>query len=223
MKTVHWTWAEPQAVPGKGTMESGKKNAISNFCIALPSKLVAVAKLDILRHQRFAEPLPFTDAATAYEYVKTYVDTFVLRLDCAGNGGGGGAIALNRGFSVWDGRPAGTDENPDACKEGSPGAELWPYVAPLKLVVHEARHSEPGDPGHTICDGRPKDATFENGSGYAWGAMYDMWVYKYGLYDPPAMKDHSKAAAKGALQGAFCSTPIHSDPMVQAIISELLE
>jgi octaheme c-type cytochrome (tetrathionate reductase family) len=37
MKTVHWTWAEKQEIPGKGTVEFGKKNAINNFCIALPS------------------------------------------------------------------------------------------------------------------------------------------------------------------------------------------
>ena len=37
MKTVHWTWTEMQEVPGKGTKDLGKKNAINNFCIALPS------------------------------------------------------------------------------------------------------------------------------------------------------------------------------------------
>ena len=37
MKTVHWIWSEKQDVPGKGVHDLGKKNAINNFCIALPS------------------------------------------------------------------------------------------------------------------------------------------------------------------------------------------
>lgn len=36
MSTVHWTWTRKQTVNGK-TMEYGKKNAVSNFYIALPS------------------------------------------------------------------------------------------------------------------------------------------------------------------------------------------
>jgi hypothetical protein len=31
MKTVHWTWSKKQEVPGKGTQDLGKKNAINNF------------------------------------------------------------------------------------------------------------------------------------------------------------------------------------------------
>src|SRR3989304_7167917 len=37
MKTVHWTWSAVQEKPGKGKVNLGKKNAINNFCIALPS------------------------------------------------------------------------------------------------------------------------------------------------------------------------------------------
>jgi len=37
MATVHWTWSRTQEVPGKGKKDLGKKNAINNFCIALPS------------------------------------------------------------------------------------------------------------------------------------------------------------------------------------------
>ena len=37
MKTVHWTWTAKQEIPGKGAVDYGKKNAINNFCIALPS------------------------------------------------------------------------------------------------------------------------------------------------------------------------------------------
>ena len=36
MKSVHWTWGKTQTVNGK-TMEYGKKNALNNFCLAVPS------------------------------------------------------------------------------------------------------------------------------------------------------------------------------------------
>lgn len=36
MSSSHWTWARKQDVSGK-TVELGKKNAINNFCISLPS------------------------------------------------------------------------------------------------------------------------------------------------------------------------------------------
>jgi octaheme c-type cytochrome (tetrathionate reductase family) len=37
MKTVHWTWQEPQEVPGRGSVRLGKANLINNFCLAVPS------------------------------------------------------------------------------------------------------------------------------------------------------------------------------------------
>lgn len=36
MNSVHWKWAKKQTVNGK-TMEYGKKNALNNFCVAVPS------------------------------------------------------------------------------------------------------------------------------------------------------------------------------------------
>ncbi len=36
MKTVHWTWSSEQGANGK-KIELGKKNALNNFCIGLPS------------------------------------------------------------------------------------------------------------------------------------------------------------------------------------------
>ncbi len=36
MGSVHWTWARKQTVGGK-TLEYGKKNALNNFCVAVPS------------------------------------------------------------------------------------------------------------------------------------------------------------------------------------------
>jgi octaheme c-type cytochrome (tetrathionate reductase family) len=37
MKTVHWTWTSKQLAANGATIELGKKNAINNYCIALPS------------------------------------------------------------------------------------------------------------------------------------------------------------------------------------------
>ncbi|MGQ9860227.1 MAG: tetrathionate reductase family octaheme c-type cytochrome [Thermodesulfobacteriota bacterium] len=37
MATVHWSWSRTQEIPGKGKRDLGKKNAVNNFCIALPS------------------------------------------------------------------------------------------------------------------------------------------------------------------------------------------
>jgi len=187
-----------------------------------PTELAIIAKLDVLRHQRFAQPLPFTNGKSIYEHLKTDVHSLHLYLDCRLNSGGGGNISLSRNISVWDGRQSGSPDNPDACKQPFPNFQLYPYLYALKLLVHEGRHSEPSDPGHSYCDGRPKDATLEGGSGYAQGALYHMWIYKYGLYDPVDIKNLAKSAATSDLQTLFCSTPTHSNPLVQAIVNELL-
>ncbi len=189
-----------------------------------PSKMVAYAKLDVLRHQHFSQPLPFTARKTIYEHLKTYVNTLNLRLDCNLNTGGNGQISLSRSFSVWDGRSSGTTENPDACKNPFPNPTLYPYVSPLYLLLHEGRHSEPGDSGHTSCNGMSNmDPSLENGSGHARAALYTMWVYKYGAFDPPAVKNEAKSIAQGLLNSRFCSPPTHSNPKVQDIIDELLQ
>ena len=78
-----------------------------------PSKVVIIAKLDVLRHQRFSEFLPMTDGNIIYDHLRTWVDTIRLRLDCGYNTGGGGCISLVRPISVWDARQGG---DPDACK-----------------------------------------------------------------------------------------------------------
>jgi hypothetical protein len=188
-----------------------------------PSKRVAYAKLDVLRHQAFSEPLPFTSGKSIYDHVKTYIHTLNLRLDCHYNTGSGAQVSLNRSFSVWDSRTSGTPSNPNACKQPFTNPTLHPYVSPLYLLVHEGRHSEPGDPGHTSCGGSSNmDAQLENGSGHAWAALYTMWVYKYGQFDPPAIKAQAKAIATSLLNSRFCSAPTHSNPKVQAIVDELL-
>jgi hypothetical protein len=55
-----------------------------------PSKLVIYAKLDVLRHQDFSEPLPFTNGMAIHDHFKTFVHTLNLRLDCNFNTGGAG-------------------------------------------------------------------------------------------------------------------------------------
>ena len=114
--------------------------------------------------------------------------------------------------------------DPDACK--SPVASPWlmPYIWQLQLLIHEGRHSEPGDPYHTDCEeggALSKDQELEGGSGYAWAALYLMWVYEYSLYDPPEIKDWARQSVIQLLNGRFCTPPSHSDPRVQAILDEL--
>ena len=188
-----------------------------------PSKLVLYAKLDVLRHQEFLEPVPFAGGKTIYEYFKSFVYVLNLRLDCGFNTGGGGQVSLNRSWSVWDGRSSGTADNPDACKAPLPNPTLYPYVNPLYLLIHEERHNEPSDPGHVYVGDNQMDPSLEGGSGHAWAAMYTMWVYKYGKYDPAAIKEEAKQIAASLLKARFASTPTHSNPRVQAIVNELLQ
>jgi len=201
-----------------------------------PSKVVAIAKLDVLRHQQFSEPLPFTNGKSPYDHFRTYVNTINLRLDCNFNTGGGGAVSLNRGFNVWDGRSSGTPDNPDACKTPFANPVLYKYINPLYLLLHEGRHNEPSDSGHISCkswwppdipeDEKTEtqcDPTLEEGSGHAQAALYSMWVYKYGLYDSPSIKEEAKTIATSLLKSRFCSKPTHSDQKVQAIVNELLQ
>jgi hypothetical protein len=183
-----------------------------------PSKLVVLARLDVMRHQAFSQPLPFGDTLTVYDHFRKYVANVNLRLDCNFADGGGGTVELNRLGSEW-----WNYEQTD-CKNPVSNPPLAPYVDPLYLLVHEGRHNEPGDPGHTTCNGQTNmDATLDNGSGHAWAALYTMWVYKYGLYDPPAMKQEAKAVATSLLKTRFCTTPTSTNPAVQAIVTELLQ
>jgi hypothetical protein len=188
-----------------------------------PSKMVAYAKLDVLRHQYFSEHPPFTGGKTVYDHLKTFVNTINLRLDCNVNTGGGHHVRLNRSFSVWDGRSSGTSDNPDACKTPFQNPTLYGYVNPLYLLLHEGRHSEPDDSGHTSCDGKTNmDPSLENGSGHARAALYTMWCYQYGLYDPLGIRTEAKSIAQNLLNSRFCAVPSHSDPRVQAIVDELM-
>lgn len=181
-----------------------------------PSKTVLLAKLDALRHQAFDESLPFGDSLTAFDHVRRYVRKFVVRLDCGIASGGGGTVSLPRHASTWYASTAN-------CREVFPGQQPLPYEGALALILHEVRHSQPGDPGHRPCRGHSGlDATLDDGSGFAWSTLYFMWVYKYGSFDPPSVKERARQAAKSMLQYSFCSPPSSRDPKVQAVIEEIL-
>lgn len=188
-----------------------------------PTKIAIIAKLDILRHQRFSETLPFTDGKTIYDHLKTYIHTIYLKLSCEYAHGGGGTITLSRGASLWGISIDGTVEDPEACKH--PVAyELKPYCLFLGGLIHEERHSEPDDPGHVRCLGKTNmDVRLEGGSGHAWGALYWIWVYRYGLYDPPSENEMARRVLRTVLRTRFCTRPTHSDPRVQAILDEIID
>ncbi|MGA1865031.1 MAG: hypothetical protein ACMUHX_08215 [bacterium] len=197
-----------------------------------PSKIVAICKLDILRHQQFAEPPPFTGGKTVYEHVKTHVQNINLYLSCGYNTGGGGSVNLRRNFSVWDGRVGWSESNPDGCKTPFTNPQLYEYISPLYLLIHECRHNEPDDSGHISCipwnPASPGvmtqcDPSFEDGSGHSRAALYLMWIYKYGLYDSLITKNTAKSYATGLLKGRFCEKPVYdSNPLVQNLLVELI-
>ena len=195
-----------------------------------PSKVVAIARLDLLRHQRFSEPLPFTKGKTIYEHLKAYTSTINLHLTCGFANAGGGRLNLFRNSNVWDGRQSGTRDNPDACKTPFQNPTLFPFIYQLQLIVHEGRHNEPDDPRHTTCTSwsdpdlsipRGMDQQLEGGSGYASAATYLMWTYEYALYDPTIVKEQVKSLVINLLN-RLCSRPTHSNPKVQAVLDELL-
>jgi hypothetical protein len=180
-----------------------------------PSKVVLFARLDVLRHQVFSEPLPFGDQLRAYDHLRKYVKTFNLRLGCDDSAGGNGQIFLGRWQNSWD-LPHGD------CKSLASSGPLRGYVGALALLMHEERHSEPGSPIHATCYAFSNmDPSLDKGSGHAWALLYAMWVYKYGVYDPPVMKQEARIFAYTTL-ARFCSKPTSSNAKVQAIVDELI-
>lgn len=184
-----------------------------------PSKLAAMAKVELLRHCRFSQPLPFTAGRSLHDHVRQYSRVFDFRLDRFSSSAEQGRQSLSRVVSIWTQLP------------GVPGLTPNPYVFALQLLVHENRHNEPTDPSHTSCaqswTGQPgtpggMDQVFEGGSGYASGMMYLMWVYKYGDFDPADMKTRARDEAVSTLRDRFCTKPTHSNPLVQAILDELI-
>lgn len=180
-----------------------------------PSRTAVICKLDALRHQQFLQPLPFGTAQSAYEQVRLNTHTVRVSLDNTGNTAGGGVMHLDRTFTLWSNNPA----QPTVAT---------PYIHSLYLFVHEARHNEPGDPGHTSCTawtgatGIPNgmDAQFDPGSGYTRAALYLMWIYKYGRYDPASIRTEAKNLA-ATLKDRFCAHPTSANPLVKALLAEL--
>jgi hypothetical protein len=189
---------------------------VFNQASLAPSKVVVIANLDVLRHQVFSEPLPFTDGHTPYDHFRKYIKQINLWLDCADNSGASGVINLHRWQNTWN-------LWRQDCKSPSPtDPKLLGYAGSIFLLMHEARHSEPSDSGHTSCYGfQNMDPSFDRGSGHARAVLYAMWVYKYGLYDPPAMRQEARTFAYATLS-RLCSKPTSSNPKIQAIIDELL-
>lgn len=186
-----------------------------------PSKLPVIARLDVLRHQQFSSPLPFTGGKTIYEWLRSLIARATVSLDCPLNHGGGGLIAFNRTGAIWQGLVVTRNTPPGSC--GDPSFTIpIDYFGAVDLIAHETRHSEPGDPGHTTCpSGSVGDVKLEGGSGYAYSMLYDMWVYKYGVFDPLSVKSLAKQTVQGVLPLVICSKPTHSDPRVQALLTEL--
>lgn len=183
---------------------------------AKPSRTAVICKLDVLRHQRFLQSLPFGTAQTVYEQVRLNTHTIRVSLGTAFNMASGGVINLNRTFALWSNNP-------------SQPTVAAPYVHSLYLFNHESRHNEPGDPSHTSCatawtgaTGIPNgmDAQFEPGSGFTRAVLYLMWVYKYGRYDPASIRTEAKNLV-ATFKDRFCARPASTDPRVKALLAEL--
>jgi hypothetical protein len=188
-----------------------------------PSRIVALAKLDVLRHQKFSQPLPFAGGNTAYDYFRSYVKQVNLKLDCGISTAGNRAVNLSRNFNVWDLRQSGSQQNPEACKVPFKlPVTTADYVESLYLLLHEGRHCDPADPGHVTCKGNENmDQKLDGGSGHSTAALYLMWVYKYGLYDSPQTKETARITAVSILQNRFCSVVQSSNQAVQSLLNEI--
>lgn len=185
------------------------------------SNMIIYNALNTLKHQKFSEPLPFFTAndQTLYELVKQYTHTFNMRTDKCGIAfAGDGMVSLPTLY--WD-----TKIWPD-CRNLDP-RQMVPYTGSLSLIVHEMSHNLPDSMSHVDCVDpikQHRDLTLHDNGGFANDAIYNMWVYKYGLYDTPEEKKSSREYAIGQLNDTICeSPPRHPDPRVQNLVNELLE
>jgi hypothetical protein len=201
-----------------------------------PSEAVALAKIDLFRHQQFSKPIPLLSSGerTLYEHLINNTREIHLDLDCSDNHAGGGTATFTRGFSSWLAGGAASNESPWACMNPlfsqTQSDSLEQNYTNIFIAIHENRHNEALDTGHN-CPGGGQDPSLDlnaavplkRGSGFAASAIYLMWVYKYGLFDNPAAKAWARDGAIQQLQNSFCFSPLlHPDSDVQAIVDELI-
>lgn len=182
-----------------------------------PSIYPLVNSLRVIREQKFSEPLPFTDDAYSYMLDRLKIGGIDLSLRTTGyNSFGGHRIHLMSHAAFWDGRTSTDPLNP------SPVLNIGAYIYLIQLLLHEIRHSDPDDPGHDpVYIG--KDTRFSLEGAYARGAIYYMWIYKYGINNNEKYKREAKFEATYMLKYRFVEMPpTHPNPKIQDIIDELL-
>ncbi|QQM47347.1 hypothetical protein [Streptomyces liliifuscus] len=64
------------------------------------------------------------------------------------------------------------------------------------------------------------DAQFDPGSGFTRAALYLMWIYKYGRYDPASIRTEAKNLT-ATLKDRFSAHPTSANPQVKALLAEL--
>ena len=180
-----------------------------------PTKIELIAQMDMYRRMTFSEPLPIP-TGSQYDLAKQNVNNIIQRLDCGFAFGGGGRVSLGRSQGAQTGFI-----DFDTCR--GDGAGIIRDWVPFFIMDHEARHNEPNDPRHIICEsnGFQGDEFFEGGSGFARSALVLLWYYEYGENVGETSKELSLRFARGILT-RICNTPTHSDPRVQALLDEAL-
>jgi len=182
----------------------------------LPSVYPLVNSLRVIREQTFTEPLPWTRNLYAYLLDHFTKGGIELRLDNGFNYGGGHHISLNANATFWDGRTSADPFTP------FPNFQIFPWKYRTPLIVHETRHCDADDPGHSPVEGG-KDQRFAENGAYVYDTIYKMWIYKYGLNTAAVDRAGLGSEAGAELLSRFVEQPpTHVDPKVQALIDELM-
>ena len=164
---------------------------------------------------------PFTGSSNLLAHFRTYVHLITARLGCGVNKASAAGMTLNRTLASWRKSDGFSATNANWCKVMPPDAAPVPYLSPLYLLLHEARHAEPDDPGHT-CDNEEDDPSFSPGSGHARAATYLMWVDEHSTSDTSAVRDEARKVAKDLLTNRFC-TPVASDNTIPDDLADLID
>lgn|GEM_PF-6629025 len=177
-----------------------------------PSIYPLVNDLRVMREEVFNAPLPIDDNNT-YRTVR----------NCVKNGGinlmlgdyvnaGSGYINLSAAFSFWGSRLSSDLYKPSACS-------LYPFVYRTQVIVHEARHLEPDDPGHVQVS---YDQSLAVEGGYGRACIYLMWIWKHGRNFSAQLRAAAGCEAQSILRGRFIEKPpTHPNPAIQSIVDEL--